>query len=32
MEIKIPKNFFGEDVPLTVFVSQEQIEKKKCVE
>ena len=25
MEITIPKNFFGEDIPLTVFVSQEQL-------
>lgn len=25
MEIKIPKNFFGEDIPLTVFISQEQL-------
>lgn len=32
MEIKIPKNFFGEDVPLTVFVSQEQLNKKECGE
>lgn len=32
MEIKIPKNFFGEDVPLTVFVSQDQLEKKECGE
>ena len=26
MKIKIPKNFFGEDVPLTVFISCEQME------
>lgn len=32
MEIKIPKNFFGEDVPLTVFISQEQLDKKMCGE
>lgn len=32
MEIKIPKNFFGEDVPLTVFISQEQLDKKECEE
>ncbi|MBE6612157.1 MAG: ThiF family adenylyltransferase [Ruminococcaceae bacterium] len=25
MEIKIPKNFFGEDIPLTVFISEEQL-------
>lgn len=25
MEIKIPKNFFGEDVDLTVFISEEQL-------
>ncbi len=25
MEIKIPKNFFGEEIPLTVFISEEQI-------
>ena len=30
MEIKIPKNFFGEDVPLTVFISQEQLDSQKC--
>ena len=30
MEIKIPKNFFGEDIPLTVFISQEQLESKDC--
>lgn len=30
MEIKIPKNFFGEDVPLTVFISQDQLERKTC--
>lgn len=32
MEIKIPKNFFGEDVPLTVFISQEQLDRKECGE
>lgn len=30
MEIKIPKNFFGEDVPLTVFISEEQLLSQKC--
>lgn len=25
MDIKIPKNFFGEEIPLTVFVSEEQL-------
>lgn len=25
MEIKIPKNFFGEDIDLTVFISEEQL-------
>lgn len=25
MKIKIPKNFFGEDVDLTVFISEEQL-------
>ena len=28
MEIKIPKNFFGEDVELTVFISESQIQDK----
>lgn len=32
MEIKIPKNFFGEDIPLTVFISQEQLESQTCGE
>lgn len=32
MEIKTPKNFFGEDVPLTVFISQEQLDRKECGE
>ncbi len=32
MEIKIPKNFFGEDVPLTVFISQDQLDSKVCGE
>ena len=32
MEIKIPKNFFGEDVSLTVFISQEQLDKKEIGE
>lgn len=27
MEIKRPKNFFGEDIPLTVFISEEQLHK-----
>lgn len=31
MEIKRPKNFFGEDIPLTVFVSEEQLYNKDCV-
>ncbi len=26
MEIKRPKNFFGEDIPLTVFISEEQLQ------
>lgn len=30
MEITIPKNFFGEDIPLTVFVSQEQLHDARC--
>ena len=30
MEIKIPKNFFGEDIPLTVFISEEQLKAQKC--
>lgn len=29
MEIKIPKNFFGEDIDLTVFISEEQLNAKK---
>ena len=28
MEIKIPKNFFGEDIPLTVFISEDQLKQK----
>lgn len=32
MEIKIPKNFFGEDIPLTVFISQEQLKSQTCGE
>jgi len=31
MEIKRPKNFFGEDIPLTVFISEEQLHNKECV-
>lgn len=30
MDIKIPKNFFGEDIDLTVFISEEQLHEKKC--
>ncbi|MBQ6680365.1 MAG: ThiF family adenylyltransferase [Lachnospiraceae bacterium] len=29
MDIKRPKNFFGEDIPLTVFISEEQLKGKK---
>ena len=29
MKISIPKNFFGEDIPLTVFISQEQLNERK---
>lgn len=29
MNIKIPKNFFGEEIELTVFISEEQLKKKK---
>lgn len=29
MEIKIPKNFFGEDIDLTVFISEEQLHDKR---
>ena len=29
MKISIPKNFFGEDIPLTVFISQEQLHERK---
>lgn len=29
MDIKIPKNFFGEDIDLTVFISDEQLHTKK---
>ncbi len=32
MDIKIPKNFFGEEIPLTVFISQEQLDKRICGE
>lgn len=28
MDIKIPKNFFGEEIELTVFISEEQLKKK----
>ena len=31
MEIKRPKNFFGENIPLTVFISEEQLHNKECV-
>ena len=31
MEIKRPKNFFGEDIPLTVFISEEQLHNKECI-
>ena len=31
MEIKRPKNFFGEDIPLTVFISEEQLHNKDCI-
>ena len=30
MEIKRPKNFFGEDIPLTVFISAEQLHNTHC--
>lgn len=30
MDIKRPKNFFGEDIPLTVFISEEQLQNKEC--
>lgn len=30
MKINIPKNFFGEDIPLTVFISQDQLNSKEC--
>lgn len=29
MNIKIPKNFFGEEIELTVFISEEQLKKKR---
>lgn len=29
MKINRPKNFFGEDIPLTVFISEEQLQSKK---
>ncbi|MBQ6342102.1 MAG: ThiF family adenylyltransferase [Anaerolineaceae bacterium] len=32
IDIKIPKDFFGEDIPLTVFISREQLLSKKCGE
>ena len=28
MDIRIPKNFFGEDIPLTVFISEEQLKQR----
>lgn len=31
MEIKRPKNFFGEDIPLTVFISEEQLHSNECM-
>ena len=31
MDIKRPKNFFGEDIPLTVFISDEQLHNKVCL-
>ncbi len=31
MKINRPKNFFGEDIPLTVFISEEQLHCKECV-
>ena len=31
MKIKRPKNFFGEDIPLTVFISEEQLKSNKCI-
>ena len=31
MNIKIPKNFFGEEIELTVFISEEQLKKKETV-
>lgn len=31
MEFKRPQNFFGEDIPLTVFISEEQLRNKECV-
>lgn len=31
MKIKRPKNFFGEDIPLTVFISEEQLHSRECV-
>lgn len=30
MEIKIPKNFFGEEIELTVFISEEQLHEENC--
>lgn len=30
MDIKIPKNFFGEDIDLTVFISEEQLHSTEC--
>ena len=31
MNIKRPKNFFGEEIPLTVFISKEQLHNKDCI-
>jgi len=30
MEIKRPKDFFGENIPLTVFISEEQLQSREC--
>ena len=32
MDIKRPKNFFGEDIPLTVFISDEQLHSKELTQ
>ena len=32
MEIKIPKNFFGENIPLTVFIAKDQMDSRECGE